>query len=371
MKGALVTITDVAKTYGNGKVTAVCGVSLDVCPGEFLSLLGPSGSGKTTLLMMIAGFEMPDFGAIHIGERDVTHVPPNKRGVGMVFQRYALFPHMTVADNIGFPLKMRKLPRQEIARRVADTLALVRLEGYGSRMPSQLSGGQQQRVAVARALVFEPPVLLMDEPLGALDKKLREQMQIEIKRIQEQIGVTVIYVTHDQEEALMMSDRVAAMNHGSLAQIGTPTDLYLRPNSPFVADFIGKMNFFDGEYLGSDETNAHVRLTEQTVLEAPKARNGTAALLTHGAPVRLAVRPERLRLTPRGTGGRSAIPGTVEEAIFVGSFQVFLVGVDGRNGEALHVQLPADGAKSAFTRGDPIDVVLDGAAVHLFPAGGA
>ena len=369
MKGASVKIASVTKSYG--MVTAVHDVSLDVRPGEFLSLLGPSGSGKTTLLMMIAGFEALTQGAIRISERDVTLVPPNKRDVGMVFQRYALFPHMTVADNIAFPLKMRKLPRPEIAQRVADALALVRLDGYGARMPSQLSGGQQQRVAVARALVFRPPVLLMDEPLGALDKKLREQMQIEIKRIQEQLGVTVIYVTHDQEEALTMSDRVAAMNDGSLAQIGTPTDLYLRPNSPFVADFIGKMNFFDGEYLESDETSTHVRLTGQTILEAPKARNGTAALLSQGAPVRLAVRPERLQLAPRGTGGRSAIPGTVEEALFVGSFQVFLVRVDGHSGEALHVQLPADGARSAFTRGDLIDVVLDGSAVHLFPAGSA
>ena len=368
MKGASVTIAGATKSYG--VVTAVHDVSLDVRPGEFLSLLGPSGSGKTTLLMMVAGFETPTAGAIRIGEREVTYAPPNKRGVGMVFQRYALFPHMTVADNIAFPLKMRKLPRSEIARRVADALSLVRLEGYGARMPSQLSGGQQQRVAVARALVFEPPVLLMDEPLGALDKKLREQMQIEIKRIQEHLGVTVIYVTHDQEEALTMSDRVAAMNHGGLAQIGTPSELYLHPNSPFVADFIGKMNFVDGEYLGSDETNAVVRLTDNTTLEAPKALNGSAAMFAKGTPVRLAVRPERLRLAPRGAGGGSAIPGTVEEAIFVGSFQIFLVCTDGSNREALHVQLPADSARAAFAKGDKIDVVLDGAAVHLFPAGG-
>ena len=370
MRGASVTIASVAKYYG--MVAAVRDVSLDVQPGEFLSLLGPSGSGKTTLLMMIAGFETPSAGVVRIGEREVTHVPPNKRDIGMVFQRYALFPHMTVADNIAFPLKMRKLPRAEINRRVGDVLALVRLDGYGVRMPSQLSGGQQQRIAVARALVFEPPVLLMDEPLGALDKKLREQMQIEIKRIQEQLGVTVIYVTHDQEEALTMSDRVVAMSDGHVAQVGTPSELYLRPNSPFVADFIGKMNFFEGEYLGSDETNALVRLTEKTTIAAPKALNGSAALFTRGVPVRLAVRPERLRLAPRGAGGANVIPGTVEEAIFVGSFQVFLVTIEGRgDDEALHVQLPADDARVAFAKGDEIDVVFDGAAVHLFSDRGA
>ena len=367
MKGASVTIAGVGKSFG--KVAAVRDVSLDVRAGEFLSLLGPSGSGKTTLLMMIAGFEMPDGGTIRIGARDVTQVPPNKRDVGMVFQKYALFPHMTVADNIAFPLKMRKVARAEIARRAAEALALVRLDGYGARMPAQLSGGQQQRVAVARALVFEPPVLLMDEPLGALDKKLREQMQIEIKRIQEQLGVTVVYVTHDQEEAMTMSDRVAAMNEGGLAQIGTPGDLYLRPNSAFVADFIGKMNFVEAEYLGSDDAHAVVRLGERTTLHTPRGLNGSAALLAAGAPVRLAVRPERLRLAARGAGGDGAIPGTVEEAIFVGSFRVFLVGLDGRAGEPVHVQSPADTAQAAFAKGDPIDLVLDGAAVHLFPGG--
>ena len=364
MTGTTVLVRDLKKFYG--PVAAVDGVSLDVRPGEFLSLLGPSGSGKTTLLMMIAGFETPSAGTIQIGDRAVTHVPPNKRDVGMVFQKYALFPHMTVASNIAFPLKMRKRPRAEIARRVEEALALVRLEGYGVRMPGQLSGGQQQRVAVARALVFEPPVLLMDEPLGALDKKLREQMQIEIKRIQEQLGVTVIYVTHDQEEALTMSDRVAAMNEGGLAQVGTPTDLYLRPNSPFVADFIGKMNFVEGEYLGSHERRAVVRLSEGTTLETAKALNGSAGL-SKGSPVRLAVRPERLRLAPRGSGGGTALPGRVEEAIFVGSFQVFLVGLEGRDGEALQVQLPVDGERVGFAKGDAIDLVLDGAAVHLFP----
>ena len=196
MDGASVSVRGLGKRYG--AVRAVKGVGIEVRSGEFLSLLGPSGSGKTTLLMMIAGFEMPSEGSIRIGDRDVTFVAPNRRNIGMVFQRYALFPHMTVADNVAFPLRMRKVAKAEIGRRVAGALALVQLQDFGKRLPSELSGGQQQRVAVARALVFEPPVLLMDEPLGALDKKLREQMQIEIKRLQQRLGVTVIYVTHDQ-----------------------------------------------------------------------------------------------------------------------------------------------------------------------------
>ncbi|RVD68567.1 ATP-binding cassette domain-containing protein, partial [Mesorhizobium sp. M4A.F.Ca.ET.029.04.2.1] len=210
MKGEGVTVRRLAKRYGS--VTAVEDVSVDVKPGEFLSLLGPSGSGKTTLLMMIAGFELPTAGLIEIGATDITHVAPNKRNVGMVFQKYALFPHMSVSANVAFPLRMRKMDRAQIKRRVSEALAMVQLDDYGSRMPSQLSGGQQQRVALARALVFEPPVLLMDEPLGALDKKLREQLQIEIKTLQQRLGVTVIYVTHDQEEALTMSDRIAVMD---------------------------------------------------------------------------------------------------------------------------------------------------------------
>src|SRR6266567_8624280 len=244
MKSACVAVRDLSKSYG--PATAVSGVSINVRAGEFLSLLGPSGSGKTTLLMMIAGFEAPTAGAIHIDDRDITELAPNKRNIGMVFQRYALFPHMSVADNIAFPLRMRRTPKAEIRRRVEAALALVQLEEYGGRLPSQLSGGQQQRIAVARALVFEPPVLLMDEPLGALDKNLREQMQIEIKRIQQSLGVTVIYVTHDQEEALTMSDRIAVMRNGCLEQIGSPTELYDNPATSFVADFVGKTNFLEG-----------------------------------------------------------------------------------------------------------------------------
>jgi mannopine transport system ATP-binding protein len=364
MTGCPVSIEGVSKAYG--PVLAVDGVSLAAQAGEFVSLLGPSGSGKTTLLMMIAGFELPSAGAIRVGAGDVTYVPPNKRDIGMVFQKYALFPHMTVAQNIAFPLRMRKVERREIARRVEASLALVRLEGYGARLPSELSGGQQQRIAVARALVFEPPVLLMDEPLGALDKKLRTEMQIEIKSLQQRLGVTVIYVTHDQEEALTMSDRVAVMSGGRLAQIGSPLELYEDPKTPFVADFIGKMNFLHGEYLGSDTAGAMVRLPGEIRLAA-RSLNGSAGLFTAGKTVKVAVRPERLRLAARGEGGSFAIPATVEAAIFVGSFHVVLARIVGVE-ESLHVQLPATGAGPAFQAGEEVDLLVERETVRLFPA---
>jgi mannopine transport system ATP-binding protein len=356
-RGAAIAIDRIGKRYGS--VVAVEAVSLDIGAGEFVSLLGPSGSGKTTLLMMIAGFEAPDSGAIRVGGRDITAVPPNRRGIGMVFQRYALFPHMTVAQNIAYPLRMRKVPRREIARRVEEALALVRLEGYGARLPSQLSGGQQQRVAVARALVFEPPALLMDEPLGALDKKLREQMQIEIKRLQRALGVTVIYVTHDQEEALTMSDRVAVMDGGRLVQAGTPIELYEEPATPFVADFIGKMNFLDARCRVATADTIAVELAEGLVVEVPAARvRGSAR---PGAALRVAIRPEQLTLARPGEAG-AALPGVIETAIFVGSFQVCLVRT--ANDAVLHVQLPA-GARG-FRDGERVDVAFDPAALHVF-----
>ena len=320
MKGAAVSLDQIVKSYGD--VLAVQDVTLNVEAGEFLSLLGPSGSGKTTLLMMIAGFETPNAGRIELADKDITRLAPNKRDVGMVFQKYALFPHMTVAQNVAFPLKMRKQSRDEIAGRVAEALALVQLEGYGERMPAQLSGGQQQRVALARALVFEPPVLLMDEPLGALDKKLREQLQIEIKALQQRLGVTVVYVTHDQEEALTMSDRIAVMNEGRLTQVGAPIDLYQKPESPFVAQFIGKMNFLEAEFLGGDRENSRVKIGECATLGVACPLNGAAARLEAGRRVQAAIRPESISVLPPGTGGTHAFRGVVDTAIFVGSYQV-------------------------------------------------
>ncbi|RWE19297.1 MAG: ABC transporter ATP-binding protein [Mesorhizobium sp.] len=368
MKGESVAVRRLVKRYGS--VTAVENVSVDVKPGEFLSLLGPSGSGKTTLLMMIAGFELPTEGFIEVGPMEVTHVAPNRRNVGMVFQKYALFPHMTVNDNVAFPLRMRKVERAQMQRRVREALTMVQLEDYGSRMPSQLSGGQQQRVALARALVFEPPVLLMDEPLGALDKKLREQLQIEIKTLQQRLGVTVIYVTHDQEEALTMSDRIAVMDKGRIAQIGSPTSLYSEPASPFVADFIGKMNFLSVEYLGSEKTGHQIRVAGTSQLSVTRPLNGHAFELSPGMSLRAAIRPENISLTSRGTGGANAVPGTVDTSIYLGTHQILLVNIDGRSGAPLHIHASAGRDLSTFTRGDAVDVLFQAGAIHLFPGKG-
>lgn len=315
--GAAVSVVAVEKRYG--AVQAVRGISLEAKAGEFLSLLGPSGSGKTTVLMMIAGFEIPDTGEIGIGGRDVTYVPANRRDVGMVFQRYALFPHMTVAENIGFPLRMRRVPRAEIAARIEQALALVRLEGYEARLPAQLSGGQQQRVALARAIVFRPPVLLMDEPLAALDKKLRLAMQLEVRRLQRKLGLTVLYVTHDQEEALTMSDRVAVLNDGRVEQVGTPEELYETPASAFVADFIGETNFLAGEVVSLAGETCSMRITSDLVVEGQAA----AAGLSPGCTARLAVRPERIRLDAEEPG----IYGLITERVYAGAVVTHVISI--------------------------------------------
>ena len=311
---------------------AVDDVSLDIHAGEFVSLLGPSGSGKTTLLMMLAGFEQPQSGSISIGGRDITRVAPNKRDIAMVFQKYALFPHMTVAENIAFPLSMRNTEKGERARKVEAALAMVKLDGYGTRKPAELSGGQQQRVALARAIVFDPPVILMDEPLGALDKKLRQHMQIELKQLQRRLGATVIYVTHDQEEALTMSDRVAVLNHGKLMQYGPPRELYDHPADAFVADFLGEMNFVDGVVTAIDGGTCIVALAGGTV------RAPSIAGLGHGHAVRLAIRPEFVELYPSGVApastaaeanasgsGQEGVTGTLAQVIFNGAIVVMVV----------------------------------------------
>jgi putative spermidine/putrescine transport system ATP-binding protein len=288
---AAIRLDDISKSY-DGRVRAVDQVSLDVRPGEFFSLLGPSGCGKTTTLRMIAGFETVDTGRILVGDRDVTDVPVHRREMGMVFQSYALFPHRTVAENVAFGLRMRKVPKPEIEERVRAALAMVALTGLEDRRPGQLSGGQQQRVALARAIVIRPPVLLCDEPLGALDRKLRQQMQFELKQLQKDLGVTLVFVTHDQEEALAMSDRIAVMNAGRIEQIGTPEDIYDRPRTRFVADFIGEINLID----------------------RPGART-------------LALRPEKIAL-----GGPGAmLDGTIASLSFLGGQTLYRVALpDGR-----------------------------------------
>jgi mannopine transport system ATP-binding protein len=365
IRGAPLAIESVAKHYGS--VVAVESVSLDVRAGEFVSLLGPSGSGKTTLLMMIAGFEFPSGGAIRINGRDVTAVPPNRRDVGMVFQRYALFPHLNVVKNVMYPLRMRRIARAEARRRAEAALSMVRLDGYGARMPNQLSGGQQQRVAVARALVFEPPILLMDEPLGALDKKLREQMQIEIKRLQQSLGVTVIYVTHDQEEALTMSDRVAVMNGGRLIQVGTPRDLYDTPATPFVADFIGKMNFLDGTCRDVADAIT-IQLAAGATVSVPASCLRGAARPGRGGAVTVAVRPEDVRVMAPGPAPGASLPGVIDAAIFSGSQQTWLVRLQG--GAMVHAQASSRRDGVTLSAGDAVTLTFEPSALHVF-AGGA
>jgi putative spermidine/putrescine transport system ATP-binding protein len=298
---AAVTLEGVEKRYGD--VVAVAGVDLEVRDGEFFSMLGPSGSGKTTTLRMIAGFELPSAGRILLHGQDVTQVPPFDRDVNTVFQDYALFPHMTVAGNVGYGLVVRKVAKSERTQRVQEALRMVRLEGYGERKPGQLSGGQRQRVALARALVNRPRVLLLDEPLGALDLKLREEMQIELKAIQQQVGITFIYVTHDQEEALTMSDRLAVFNAGRIEQLGTPAEVYERPATRFVAGFVGTSNLLTGD-----------------VAAAVLGRRGS-----------FTIRPEKIHLAEPGTavaGDEHSAPGRIRAVVYLGPDTRYTVTLD-------------------------------------------
>jgi spermidine/putrescine ABC transporter ATP-binding subunit len=317
--GASVTLSNLEKTYDRASAApkAVDGVSLDIRSGEFLTLLGPSGSGKTTTLMMIAGFETPTAGDIAIDGKSVVAMPPYRRNIGMVFQNYALFPHLTVEENVGFPLKQRGVPKAERAKLVAEALELVHLPGYGARYPRQLSGGQQQRVAVARAVVFKPRLLLMDEPLGALDKQLRENLQLEMRRLHADLGITFVYVTHDQEEALTMSDRIAVMNDGKVAQVGSPEDLYDRPDNRFVAGFIGESNFLPAVVRGLED-NVVIAECEGTLIRALSPNRPAS-----GERVTLTTRPERLRFADAAPNAGPApsqnrLSVTVTEAVFAG-----------------------------------------------------
>ncbi|HEX5146819.1 MAG TPA: ABC transporter ATP-binding protein [Conexibacter sp.] len=321
--GAALTLSDVRKTYGSA--VAVEGVSLDVRPGEFVTLLGPSGSGKTTTLNMVAGFVELDEGEVLLDGTSIARLPPHKRNIGMVFQNYALFPHMTARENLAYPLRRRRMPKAEIARRVTQALELVHMEAYGDRHPRQLSGGQQQRIAVARAIVFDPRVLLMDEPLGALDKKLREALQVEIKRIHRELGITFIYVTHDQDEALGMSDRIAIFNEGRIAQIGSAEDLYERPASVFVADFVGESNLFEGTCV--EERGAACLRCGDLLLSV--ARRGAWRA---GAAATAVVRPEHVLVTPADAqapaDGWNAATGVVEDVTYLGSARKYRVCLD-------------------------------------------
>ncbi len=340
-----ITIRQVTKAYGS--VRALDGIDLDIRSGEFLTLLGPSGSGKTTLLMVLAGFTRPDCGSMRFGEEEVIRLAPHKRNVGMVFQSYALFPHMDVAANIAFPLRLRGLAKPEIARRVEAALETVQLAGFGGRRVDQLSGGQRQRVALARAIVFEPRILLMDEPLSALDKQLREHMQIELRRLHEKLGMTTVYVTHDQREALTMSDRIAVINHGRIMQLDAPRRLYERPANRFVAEFIGESAFL------------------------PVTREGGEMLLD-GRPLRLAepapaagrclmmLRPERLALVAGDAppAGANLLHGTVAGVVYQGDSM--LVQVRLGNGTVIGTRMVSTGSTLAAIPppGEPLTLAL-------------
>ncbi|WGD29722.1 ABC transporter ATP-binding protein [Ancylobacter sp. WKF20] len=327
----IVAFDKVSKTYDE-KSWIVDNLSLDIRAGEFLTLLGPSGSGKTTTLMMLAGFETPDHGRILMDGRDIVPLAPHKRDMGVVFQSYALFPHMSVDENIEFPLVARGVAAGERRRRVAEALDLVQLGALGGRRPGQLSGGQQQRIALARALVYRPRLVLMDEPLGALDKALRLHMQTEIKQLHQQLGLTFVYVTHDQDEALTMSDRIAIFHQGKIAQLGGPEELYNRPRDVFVAGFLGQTNLLTGRYDGVDDQCSVIRLADGTALRAQRPEEGAFTL---GQTVNAAIRPERIRLAPAGAAGPAAdgavLAGPVTSCVFHGDHLTLHVDILGRD----------------------------------------
>jgi putative spermidine/putrescine transport system ATP-binding protein len=338
-----VRLDGVSKWYGAH--AAVHNVSLGVRNGEFLTLLGPSGSGKTTTLMMIAGFAAPTEGRIVIAGRDVTDAPPHRRDIGVVFQSYALFPHLSVLRNVAFPLEARGVPRREIEPRVRKALELVKLGELADRYPAQLSGGQQQRVALARAFVFEPPLLLMDEPLGALDKKLREHMQVELLKLKSQLSATIIYVTHDQEEALVMSDRIVVMAAGTIQQIGTPEELYRRPANRFVADFIGEANILDGVVRTAGDP-VLVQVGEATLAVAANHPWRT------GDQLSIVVRPECIVLGPQAARCRNTFEATVEQAIYVGEASRYLLHLPG--GHTVSAKLQHRDGHNAVSSGDRV-----------------
>jgi putative spermidine/putrescine transport system ATP-binding protein len=342
----LITFRDVQKTY-DGETLIVKRLDLDIRRGEFLTLLGPSGSGKTTCLMMLAGFETPTSGEIRMGGNVINRVPPHRRNIGMVFQNYALFPHLTVKENLRFPLTMRRLPAPEIDARVARALAMVRMDGFANRYPQQMSGGQQQRIALARALVFEPQLVLMDEPLGALDKQLREQMQIEIKHIHASLGTTFVFVTHDQSEALTMSDRIAVFNDGAIQQVDAPAALYEEPANAFVASFIGENNTLTGVIEEHDGRSCTVRLESGIRLSA---RSGSVDGI--GRRTVLSIRPERVLVNQKAHDCENRLSASLGELIYLGDHVRARLNVAGNS--SFVAKVPISDMDASLRVGDPL-----------------
>ncbi len=360
--GFAVELRQVTKKFG--QVTAVDQVNLQIRDGEFFSMLGPSGCGKTTSLRMIAGFEMPTAGQVFIEGEPQGYLPPYQRPVNTVFQHYALFPHMTVYQNVAFGLEMQKVSKDEIKERVAQALEMVHLSGMENRRPKQLSGGQQQRVALARALVNRPKVLLLDEPLGALDLKLRKAMQVELKTLQDQVGITFVYVTHDQEEALAMSDRIAVMNQGKVLQLGTPEEIYEVPANRFVADFIGESNFIPG-VIQKTGAEAEIKISDTEVVPVEWLEDGLAA----GDQVVISIRPEKIRIHPRGEAPTypemCRVSGQIEKVIYLGTDTRYLVRLNEETTVVVRLQNIISGG-GHFNEGDAVDIRWDSAHARVF-----
>jgi spermidine/putrescine transport system ATP-binding protein len=349
-----VKVVDLVKRFGD--VTAVDGINLNMPSGEFFSMLGPSGCGKTTTLRMIAGFEQPTEGQILLDGDDMAFTPPHKRNVNTVFQSYALFPHLSVYDNVAFGLKRQKRPKSEIRERVGEALELVQLRGLEKRKPAQMSGGQQQRVALARALVLKPAVLLLDEPLGALDAKLRKQLQIELKALQQQVGITFVYVTHDQEEALTMSDRIAVMSEGRVEQVGPPQEVYEEPTTTFVADFLGVSNLMTAQAHGGSNGRCRVTVGD---FELYAAQGET----TTTGETKIVIRPERVHLEPHDSTGENRVPGMVERVVYLGNANQIIIGL--ANGDKVQALVQNTGQELTYKQGDPVRVYMPADALRV------
>jgi spermidine/putrescine transport system ATP-binding protein len=356
VSGGEVELEGLVKRFG--EVVAVDHIDLAIRPGEFFSLLGPSGCGKTTTLRLVAGFERPDAGRILIDGRDMVSTPPHKRPVNTVFQSYALFPHLDVAGNVGFGLRYLDLTKAEATRRIGEALALVQMSGLEKRKPTQLSGGQQQRVALARSLVLNPSVLLLDEPLGALDAKLRKALQLELKALQEEVGVTFIYVTHDQEEALTMSNRIAVMSNGRVEQLGTAAEVYEEPANSYIAEFLGVSNLMSGVTMPSANGVIRVRVGGHELV----ASNGSSGI---GRPVRLCIRPERIELVDNGATGENVLPANVDRVVYAGPMLNVLLRLEGI-GE-VQAALPNQGGRVPWDSGMAVKVRFPAAALRVLP----